>query len=82
MTSPYAWYQYFVNVADADVGKYLRLFTFLSQEEIAELDRDVAERPHLRAGQRRLAEELTTLVHGEHHTHQVVAASQALFGRG
>lgn len=82
MTSPYAWYQYFVNVADADVGKYLRLFTFLSQDEIAELDRDVAERPHLRAGQRRLAEELTTLVHGEHHTQQVVAASQALFGRG
>lgn len=82
MTSPYAWYQYFVNVGDADVGRYLRLFTFLSAQELDELDRDVAERPHLRAGQRRLAEELTTLVHGEHQTGQVVAASQALFGRG
>ncbi|MFC4949545.1 tyrosine--tRNA ligase [Pseudonocardia sp. GCM10023141] len=82
MTSPYAWYQYFVNTADADVGGYLRLFTFLSREEIEELEREVAERPHLRAGQRRLAAELTTLVHGEHQTEQVIAASSALFGRG
>jgi len=82
ITSPYAWYQYFVNVADADVGHYLRLFTFLDREEIDALERDVAERPHLRAGQRRLAEELTTLVHGRHQTDQVVAASSALFGRG
>ena len=82
MTSPYAWYQYFVNVADADVGRYLRLFTFLPREEIEQLEKDVAERPQLRAGQRRLAEELTTLVHGSHETAQVVAASQALFGRG
>jgi tyrosyl-tRNA synthetase len=82
MTSPYAWYQYFVNVADADVGRYLRMFTFLPLEEIEQLEKDVAERPHLRAGQRRLAEELTTLVHGAHQTGQVVAASQALFGRG
>ncbi|MCW2721160.1 MAG: tyrosyl-tRNA synthetase [Pseudonocardiales bacterium] len=82
MTSPYAWYQYFVNVADADVGKYLRLFTFLPREEIEELEREVAERPHLRAGQRKLAEELTTLVHGRHQTEQVIAASGALFGRG
>ncbi len=82
ITSPYAWYQYFVNVADADVGHYLRLFTFLSREEIDALEQDVVERPHLRAGQRRLAEELTTLVHGRHQTDQVVAASGALFGRG
>ncbi len=82
MTSPYAWYQYFVNVADADVGGYLRLFTFLPREEIDDLDREIAERPHLRAGQRRLADELTTLVHGQHQTDQVVAASSALFGRG
>jgi tyrosyl-tRNA synthetase len=82
LTSPYAWYQYFVNVADADVGTFLRLFTFLEREEIAELASEVAERPHLRAGQRRLAEELTTLVHGQHQTDQVVAASGALFGRG
>jgi tyrosyl-tRNA synthetase len=82
MTSPYAWYQYFVNVADADAGRYLRMFTFLPLEEIEQLEKDVAERPHLRAAQRRLAEELTTLVHGPRETAQVVAASQALFGRG
>jgi tyrosyl-tRNA synthetase len=82
MTSPYAWYQYFVNVGDADVGRYLRLFTFLTQEEIEDLEKSVAERPQARAGQRRLAEELTTLVHGRHQTDQVVAASAALFGRG
>ena len=82
LTSPYAWYQYFVNVADADVGRYLRLFTFVEREEIDALDGEVAERPHLRAGQRRLAEELTTLVHGKRQTDQVVAASGALFGRG
>jgi tyrosyl-tRNA synthetase len=81
MTSPYAWYQYFVNVADADVGRYLRLFTFLSQEEIEELEKAVAERPQARAAQQRLAEELTTLVHGPHQTRQVVTASRALFGR-
>ncbi len=82
MTSPYAWYQFFVNVADADVGRYLRLFTFLRREEIEALEADVAERPHLRAGQRALAGELTTLVHGRRQTDQVVAASGALFGRG
>ncbi|MCP2168176.1 tyrosine--tRNA ligase [Goodfellowiella coeruleoviolacea] len=82
MTSPYAWYQYFVNASDADVGHYLRLFTFLPAEEINALERDMAERPQLRSAQRRLAEELTTLVHGERETRQVIAASQALFGRG
>ncbi|MFD9895964.1 tyrosine--tRNA ligase [Amycolatopsis sp. NPDC059027] len=82
MTSPYAWYQYFVNVGDADVVGYLRMFSFLSQEEIAALAEDTEQRPHLRAAQRRLAEEFTTLVHGEEQTRQVIAASQALFGRG
>ncbi|QYN38657.1 tyrosine--tRNA ligase [Pseudonocardia sp. DSM 110487] len=82
MTSPYAWYQYFVNVADADVLRYLRYFTFLSRAEVDELQRAVAERPHTREAQRRLAGELTTLVHGQRATDQVVAASAALFGRG
>ncbi|MEV7045250.1 tyrosine--tRNA ligase [Amycolatopsis sp. NPDC051061] len=82
MTSPYAWYQYFVNVGDADVVRYLRMFTFLSQEEIASLAEDTEQRPHLRAAQKRLAEEFTTLVHGEEQTRQVINASQALFGRG
>ncbi|WP_410616798.1 tyrosine--tRNA ligase [Amycolatopsis sp. lyj-109] len=82
MTSPYAWYQYFVNVGDADVVRYLRMFTFLDREEIAELAEDTEQRPHLRAAQKRLAEEFTTLVHGEEQTRQVINASQALFGRG
>lgn len=82
MTSPYAWYQYFVNAADADVVRYLRWFTFLSADELAELEAATAERPHERAAQRRLAQELTTLVHGEAATRSVELASQALFGRG
>ncbi|MCP2331582.1 tyrosyl-tRNA synthetase [Actinoalloteichus cyanogriseus DSM 43889] len=82
LTSPYAWYQYFVNTGDADVGRYLRLFTELGREEIEELEQLTEDKPQLRAAQRRLAQELTTLVHGAEHTEQVVAASQALFGRG
>ncbi|KUI34153.1 tyrosine--tRNA ligase [Mycobacterium sp. IS-1590] len=81
MTSPYAWYQYFVNTADADVVRYLRWFTFLSPDEVAELELATAERAHERAAQRRLARELTTLVHGEAATQSVEHASQALFGR-
>ncbi|MBC3191624.1 tyrosine--tRNA ligase [Pseudonocardia sp. C8] len=80
-TSPYAWYQYFVNVADADVIGYLKKLTFLDRDEIHTLEADLAEKPHLRSAQRRLAAELTTLVHGEDQTHQVTTASQALFGR-
>ncbi|NLE81481.1 MAG: tyrosine--tRNA ligase [Rhodococcus sp.] len=81
MTSPYAWYQYFVNTADADVIKYLRWFTFLSKDELAELEIATAERPQAREAQRRLASEMTTLVHGEVNTHAVEHASKALFGR-
>jgi tyrosyl-tRNA synthetase len=82
MTSPYAWYQYFLNVADTDATRYLRMFTFLERPEIEELERETAERPHLRVAQRRLAAELTTLVHGQRQTDQVVTASSSLFGRG
>ncbi|MFI7002982.1 tyrosine--tRNA ligase [Nocardia sp. NPDC050175] len=82
MTSPYAWYQYFVNTADADVIRNLRWFTFLSREELDELEQATAERPHAREAQRRLAAEMTTLVHGEANTRAVQFASQALFGRG
>lgn len=81
MTSPYAWYQYFVNTGDADVVKYLRWFTFLSKEELAELEVATSERPHAREAQKRLAAEMTTLVHGEESTRSVELASQALFGR-
>ena len=82
MTTPYAWYQHFVNTADADVMAYLRWFTFLTADEISELAQATSERPHERAAQRRLAQELTTLVHGEAATTSVEHASQALFGRG
>ncbi|NED64632.1 tyrosine--tRNA ligase, partial [Streptomyces sp. SID10244] len=81
LTSPYAWYQYFVNTADADVVRYLKWFTFLGREEIAELERVTEESPHLRTAQKRLAAEMTTLIHGEHHTESAELASQALFGR-
>ena len=56
MTSPYAWYQYFINTADADVGGYLRWFTFLSPDEVAEFGEATRSRPHERAAQRRLAQ--------------------------
>ncbi|QOV96897.1 tyrosine--tRNA ligase [Rhodococcus pyridinivorans] len=82
MTSPYAWYQYFVNAADADVMKYLRWFTFLGKDELAELETATTERPHAREAQKRLAAEMTTLVHGAHNTAAVELASRALFGRG
>jgi len=81
LTSPYAWYQYFVNTADADVVRYLRWFTFLDAQELAELDAATSERPQARAAQRQLAGKLTTLVHGEAQTRAVELASQALFGR-
>jgi tyrosyl-tRNA synthetase len=82
MTSPYSWYQYFVNTADADVVPYLKWFTFLTADELAELEEATASRPQERAAQRRLAQELTTLVHGAAATASVEHASQALFGRG
>ncbi|MFI5782363.1 tyrosine--tRNA ligase [Nocardia sp. NPDC051570] len=82
MTSPYAWYQYFVNTTDADVVRYLRWFTFLGREELDELQKATEERPHAREAQRRLAAEMTDLVHGEANTRAVQLASQALFGRG
>ncbi len=81
LTSPYAWYQYFVNTADADVIRYLRWFTFLGREEIAELEQATEEKPHLRLAQKKLAAEMTTLIHGQGNTRAVELASQALFGR-
>ena len=82
MTSPYAFYQFWINADDADVVRYLRYFSFRPHDELAELEKATVERPPARAAQRALAEELTTLVHGEDECRQVIAASQALFGRG
>ncbi|WBT09932.1 tyrosine--tRNA ligase [Corynebacterium sp. SCR221107] len=81
LTSPYSWYQYFLNAGDSVVIDYLRWFTFLNQEEIAELETATREEPHKRAAQRRLAQEMTTLVHGQAATDAVELAAQALFGR-
>ena len=82
MTSPYAFYQFWFNSDDRDVIPFLKFFSFRSREEIEELERQTAEKPFARAAQKALAEELTTLLHGEEETRAVIAASQALFGRG
>lgn len=80
-TSPYAWYQYFLNAGDSVVIDYLRWFTSLTQEEIAEYEEKVANEPFRREAQRRLAQEMTNLVHGEDATKAVELAAQALFGK-
>lgn len=82
MLSPYAFYQFWLNVEDADVVHFLKVFTFLSREEIGDLERQAAENPGKRAAQKALAESVTTLVHGEAETSRVKAASAALFGGG
>ena len=82
LTSPYALYQFWLNTDDRDVIDRLKVFTFLTRGEIEELDAAMKETPHLRAAQKRLAEEVTSLVHGPDHTEAVKAASEALFGKG
>jgi tyrosyl-tRNA synthetase len=82
LMSPYAFYQFWLNVGDSEVPGLLKVFTFRSREEIEELERQTAERPQIRAGQRTLAEDVTTLVHGADATRRVIAASRALFGQG
>ena len=79
---PYSFYQFWLNVSDAEVPGLLRVFSFKSRDEIESLSRETAERPALRAGQRALAEEITTLVHGAAECARVIAASKALFGQG
>jgi tyrosyl-tRNA synthetase len=78
---PYEFYQFWLNVSDAEVPNLLRVFSFSSREEIQALVRESGERPAARLGQRALAEEITTLVHGADETRRAIAASQALFGR-
>ncbi|HKE51135.1 MAG TPA: tyrosine--tRNA ligase [Actinomycetes bacterium] len=82
MMSPYAFYQFFINREDAEVGRLLRVFSFRSREEIEELEKITAERPAARVGQRTLAEDLTSLVHGADELAAAQAASRALFGQG
>src|SRR4051795_430561 len=82
MLSPYAFYQFWLNVEDVKVGELLRLFTFLDHDTIEELERQTEEKPFLRAGQKALAQEVTSFVHGPAETARIQAASAALFGGG
>lgn len=82
MCSPYRFYQFWLNQADADVVSRLKVFTFMSRAEIEDYARQVAEEPFRRAAQKRLALEVTTLVHGAEATQAAIDASEALFGRG
>lgn len=82
MTTPYAFYQFWLNVDDRDVTTYSRILSFKSREELEEIEKLTEERPQARAAQRALAEELTTLVHGADQCAAVIAASKALFGQG
>ncbi len=82
LMSPYAFYQFWLNRADAEMPGLLRVFSFRSRAEIEELEQEIAERPAARQAQRLLAEELTALVHGSAELARVQAASQALFGQG
>lgn len=81
-TSPYAFYQFWLNVSDADAGRYIRIFTTLTQNEIEALEAEQAEQPHLRPLQKRLAEEITVLVHSREDYEAAVEASSILFGQG
>ncbi|MFL0423080.1 MULTISPECIES: tyrosine--tRNA ligase [Kocuria] len=82
LTSPYAFYQFWLNTADADVADRLKVFTFRTREEIAELERLTREEPYRREAQRVLAEDVNTLVHGAEATRQATEASAAVFGKG
>jgi tyrosyl-tRNA synthetase len=82
MTSPYAFYQFWLNTDDRDVVNMLKYYTFRSHDEIEELGRSTASEPHLRAAQRALADDVTTLTHGAAETERVKDASAALFGSG
>ncbi|HEX5196210.1 MAG TPA: tyrosine--tRNA ligase [Gaiellales bacterium] len=81
-TSPYAFYQYWLNVDDRDAGRYLRLFTFLDRPDIEAIEASQAERPERREAQRRLAQEMTVMVHGDQEWRRAVEVSEALFGKG
>lgn len=79
-TSPYKFYQFWLNVSDADAAKYIKIFTDLSQEEIASLEEEQAAAPHLRPIQKRLAQEITVMVHSQEDYDAAVEASNILFG--
>ncbi len=81
LTTPYKFYQFWLNVSDADAEKYIKIFTLLSKEEIEELTKEQEAAPHLRPLQKRLAKEVTCMVHDEEEYDKAVEASQVLFGK-
>ena len=81
LTTPYQFYQFWLNASDEDAGKFIRIFTFLSQAEIEELEAEHTEAPHLRQLQKRLAQEVTTMLHGAENCAVAVDASQILFNK-
>ncbi|MGK7389777.1 MAG: tyrosine--tRNA ligase [Candidatus Cyclobacteriaceae bacterium M2_1C_046] len=80
-TSPYKFYQYWLNISDEDAGNFIRIFTLLSKQEIESLEKDHAEAPHMRILQKALAEDITIRVHGRENYEQAVKASEILFGK-
>ncbi len=81
-TSPYQFYQFWINTADVDAENYIKVFTFLDKEQIEKLIEEHKKAPHLRLLQRTLAEEMTKLVHGQDQLNQAIEASKILFGKG
>jgi tyrosyl-tRNA synthetase len=81
-TSPYAFYQFWINSSDEDVGRFLRTFTVMGREEIESIEREHETSPHLRLAQQRLGEEMTATIHGGDELARVQSASRALFGKG
>ena len=81
-TSPYAFYQFWINTEDRDVVPYLKLFTFLDREQITELEGALAAHPERREAQRALASEMTTMLHGAEECAHAIAVTEALFGSG
>ena len=81
-TSPYKFYQFWLNCSDVDAARYIRIFTLLSREEIEECERQAAEAPEKRILQRALAKDITCRVHSQHDYDMAVSASELLFGKG
>jgi tyrosyl-tRNA synthetase len=81
-TSPYQFYQFWLNVSDDDAAKYIKIFTILSKDEIAAIVEEHNQAPHLRLLQKRLAEEVTVMVHSREDYESAVEASEILFGKG
>jgi tyrosyl-tRNA synthetase len=81
LTTPYKFYQFWLNVSDSDAEKYIKIFTLLSEKEITALVKEQESAPHLRPLQKRLAEEVTCMVHDENEYNKAVEASQILFGK-